>query len=515
MPRHKASSPRLCLAHQRHPALGFFALASGLAVAMASTPAAAAPEDDDDMVVEDDEFDEDLDEDLDDDAAPSGDEESPDASGGGSASVSLGGGAKAKGKGKRAKRKRKKRESCHNKPFSLLDCVPDNHTLEAGMHIGGFFLSKNHGVYDPGVAPQPDIRRSNANIGWRLFYLPIPYFGVGFEATVMPTHSPSEDAGATMYTARGFVGAQGPWRITPTFVMGGGFLGIKADPEVLNSGEGMFYYGPGGKFYINDWLAVRVEGRHIVSPDGNDGSRAHHGEIFAALDLTLRIGKWVDKRNRKRNQDRDGDGYPDADDKCPDQYSEESLGCPDDVDSDGDGIQDSRDKCPEEYGDGASGCPVPDADGDGILDSADSCVEEAEVYNGFEDTDGCPDDIPAEVKAISGVIEGIYFDSGAAKIKKKSRSVLNTAVSTLTKFPEIRLKITGHTDNTGKDETNKKLSLKRANAVRDYMVKKGGIDASRFETEGAGPDNPIDDNGTKAGRAKNRRIEFERLADAE
>ncbi|MBL4684245.1 MAG: OmpA family protein [Nannocystaceae bacterium] len=446
---------------------------------------------------------------TDDEAAPSG------GSGGASGSVSLGGGASADGKGKRSKRPRKKRESCHSKPFDILDCVPTNHTLEVGMHIGGFIVAKNHGLFDAGVAPQPDIRRMNADIGWRLLYLPIPYVGVGLEATVMPTRSPSEDVGATMYSIRGYVAGQAPWRITPTFIMGGGLLGINSDNELLNSGDGVFYYGPGGKFYINDWVAVRIEGRHLVSSDGNNGKRAHYGEIFAALDLTLRIGKWVERRDRKRNKDRDGDGYPDDDDRCPDLYAEDAWGCPENLDSDKDGIVDSRDKCPKQWGDSASGCPVRDEDGDGILDSADGCVDEPETYNGFEDDDGCPDDMPAEVKAISGVIEGIYFDSGRANVKNSSRAVLDTVVDTLGKFPKIRLKITGHTDNTGKHETNTRLSAARADAVRDYLVRKGGVDASRLETAGVGPDKPIADNGTKTGRAKNRRIEFERLADAE
>lgn len=486
--------------------------AAAIAVALAATTAAAAPEDDDDLVLDDD-LDDDLDEEP--EAAPASeavdDEEAP--SGRASGSVSLGGGADgdAEGKGrKRKKRVRPKRDRCHSKPFDILDCVPGNHTLEVGMHAGLFILGGNHGLFDAGVAPQPDIRQTNANIGWRILYLPIPYVGIGFESSIMPTRSPSEEARATMYTLRGHIAGQAPWRITPTFVMGGGFMGISSDNELLNSGDAFFYYGPGGKFYINDWIAVRVEGRHLVSPDGNNSKRVHNGEIFAALDITLPIGKWVERSRRKKNKDRDGDGYPDADDRCPNDYGEGDLGCPDDLDSDKDGVPDSRDRCPNQWGDSAGGCPVPDEDGDGILDSSDSCVDEAEVYNGYQDEDGCPDDEPAEVKAISGVIEGIYFDSGKTKIKSKSKPVLDQAAETLAKFPDVRLRITGYTDNVGNSDKNMSLSAARAESVKTYLVGKG-VDASRLETAGAGSDKPIADNSTKDGRAKNRRIEFERI----
>jgi hypothetical protein len=101
---------------------------------------------------------------------------------------------------------------------------------------------------------------------------------------------------------------------------------------------------------------------------------------------------------RPRPGDRDGDGYLDPVDRCPDQpenYNgyEDQDGCPDDPDADGDGIPDSRDRCvvdPEDrdnYQDD-DGCPEPDNDADGVLDSADRCINEPEDPDGFQDTDG-------------------------------------------------------------------------------------------------------------------------------
>lgn len=71
-----------------------------------------------------------------------------------------------------------------------------------------------------------------------------------------------------------------------------------------------------------------------------------------------------------------------------------------------------------------------------------------------------------------------------------------------------RIKITGHTDNVGSQEYNKKLSLRRAEAVRDYLVSIG-VDPNKLEISGEGKDRPVADNSTEAGRAKNRRVEVE------
>ena len=77
----------------------------------------------------------------------------------------------------------------------------------------------------------------------------------------------------------------------------------------------------------------------------------------------------------------------------------------------------------------------------------------------------------------------------------------------LTDYPTLRLRIRGHTDNTGRLETNTRLSQARAEAVKDYLVKKG-IAADRLTAEGVGPNEPVADNAKPAGRAANRRIEF-------
>ncbi len=71
-----------------------------------------------------------------------------------------------------------------------------------------------------------------------------------------------------------------------------------------------------------------------------------------------------------------------------------------------------------------------------------------------------------------------------------------------------KIKVTGYTDNTGSADYNKKLSLRRAEAVRDYLISLG-VDPNKLEVSGAGEANPVADNSTKEGRAKNRRVEVE------
>jgi OOP family OmpA-OmpF porin len=119
--------------------------------------------------------------------------------------------------------------------------------------------------------------------------------------------------------------------------------------------------------------------------------------------------------------------------------------------------------------------------------------------------------VPPEVEKFSGTIDGISFKTGAATIAPRSNKVLREALGVLKKYKEVRLEIQGHTDNSGDREANLSLSQKRAEAVRQWLVSKG-IDGDRLTARGYGPDKPVADNSTKAGQAKNRRVEFVRIS---
>jgi outer membrane protein OmpA-like peptidoglycan-associated protein len=101
----------------------------------------------------------------------------------------------------------------------------------------------------------------------------------------------------------------------------------------------------------------------------------------------------------------------------------------------------------------------------------------------------------------------ISFDTGSATIKPSLRAVLDPFVASLRGDPGARLLIVGHTDSTGSEAVNNPLSLERAQSVRDYLVTRGTPTTS-VETAGRGEREPIADNTSEAGRAKNRRVEI-------
>jgi OOP family OmpA-OmpF porin len=204
--------------------------------------------------------------------------------------------------------------------------------------------------------------------------------------------------------------------------------------------------------------------------------------------------------------DHDGDGLLDREDECPEVAGPAPSGCPP-IDTDRDGWLDPEDACPEQPGVEPSGCPLRDRDADGWLDPDDRCPDQAENRNGFEDDDGCPDELPPEVQEFEGVIEGIHFDTGRDTIRRGSRPVLDRAVEVLVRYPDLHLEISGHTDSTGRYHRNLELSRLRARAVKGYLVTHG-VDSDRLATRGAGPDEPLADNATARGRQANRRIEF-------
>lgn len=106
------------------------------------------------------------------------------------------------------------------------------------------------------------------------------------------------------------------------------------------------------------------------------------------------------------------------------------------------------------------------------------------------------------------VRDQIHFDTNLDTIKQESLGVLDDVASQIKSHPElIKIRVEGHTDNVGKRNDNLALSRRRAIAVRSYLISQG-IEAERLLAEGYGPDNPITNNESETGRAKNRRVAF-------
>lgn len=101
----------------------------------------------------------------------------------------------------------------------------------------------------------------------------------------------------------------------------------------------------------------------------------------------------------------------------------------------------------------------------------------------------------------------VSFDTGSATIKPQMRAVLDPFAASLKDDPKAQLKIVGHTDSTGSEALNNPLSVQRAQSVRDYLSSRGVV-STRVLTEGRGEREPVSDNTTDAGRAKNRRVEI-------
>ena len=157
-------------------------------------------------------------------------------------------------------------------------------------------------------------------------------------------------------------------------------------------------------------------------------------------------------------------------------------------------------------------CSTMDSDGDSVNDCDDKCPGTA--AGTIVGPDGCPQKVVIDLRGVN-----FKFDrpkKGETDISKSlaepsadSIAVLNQAVDTLQRYPQVHVTVAGYTDSKGTDEYNQSLSERRASIVYNYLTSHG-IDASRLEGPiGHGESNPIGDNETDAGRAQNRRTELQ------
>jgi OmpA-OmpF porin, OOP family len=206
-------------------------------------------------------------------------------------------------------------------------------------------------------------------------------------------------------------------------------------------------------------------------------------------------------------KDSDGDGVPDVDDFCPEVPGPASNnGCPLTGDRDRDGVTDDIDRCPDQPGPKENfGCPWPDRDHDGVADKDDRCPDEPGPKENF----GCPRKQTLIIvrKDRIELKQQIHFAPNKAVILKDSNRVLQQVARALKDAPGVTVRIEGHTDNVGSRDRNLKLSQRRADAVKEFLVRQGVL-RSRIVSEGFGPTRPIAPNTNRAGRAANRRVEF-------
>lgn len=169
-------------------------------------------------------------------------------------------------------------------------------------------------------------------------------------------------------------------------------------------------------------------------------------------------------------------------------------------DADGDGVPDSSDRCPGTPAGtrvNRQGCPV-DSDNDGVPDASDRCpgTPAGTPVNAH----GCPQ--PVVIR-----LPGVQFGPDSDRLDAAARTALDRVAQRFLKNPRMQAVVAGYTDNIGSQESNRKLSLSRARTVRAYLIGLG-VSPGQLVARGFGESDPVGNNATRAGRAKNRRIEL-------
>ena len=282
---------------------------------------------------------------------------------------------------------------------------------------------------------------------------------------------------------------------------------VLTDPGTPLTYNDMLTFGFGMSFRVADSLDLvgEIYGSQIASEFGTSG----------ALSLEALLGLKIFVQQNSYLTISGGMGIPVGGFQSADYRAvlgfifEPSIG-----DRDGDGYKDDVDQCPDEPEDfdgfsDEDGCPDPDNDRDGILDVDDKCPNEPETYNGYQDEDGCPDKGRVVVhKGRIEILDKIYFETDKAIIKPVSYPILDAIGATLKGNPQILLiEIQGHADERGADSYNMRLTDDRAHAVMKYFTNKG-VEGNRLKAKGYGETRPVDKNHNEEAWSKNRRVEF-------
>lgn len=297
-------------------------------------------------------------------------------------------------------------------------------------------------------------------------------------------------------------------------------LGIEtfSDNKAGNNDRLFLDTGVGAKVDFTENLALKLEAIYMLKPDSTHAGNAD-SNLMTLVGLTYSFGAKAKKVVEEQAPevveeavavvvvaapvDSDEDGVIDSKDNCPNtplNSNVDASGCVIVVDADNDGVIDANDMCPNTPAGtkvDEKGCKLDlDDDQDGVLNSKDICPKTP--LNSAVDTNGCPKSVALDIK----------FENNSYKVKKESFSNLDKYAKFLKTYTNYSAKIVGYTDSVGSAAYNQKLSEKRANEVVKMLIDRG-VNASQLSSEGMGEANPIADNATEEGRAKNRRIEAE------
>ena len=280
------------------------------------------------------------------------------------------------------------------------------------------------------------------------------------------------------------------------------YLGFGVGHADLSAGmdnETQANAGGGLRFNFTDSLSARWDLRALYSMDEN----LMHA--MTTLGLSFAFGGAPSAPAEPVDADSDGDGVMDSVDRCPGtEYGLviDSTGCA--MDSDGDGVPDGRDMCeasPAEATVDATGCPT-DEDGDGVFDGIDQCP--GSDAGARVDATGCVG--ITETVAIESIAINVKFASGSDKIPDEYQGEIQKVADFMMQYPDVNAEVEVHSDSQGAAAYNKKLSMQRAQAVKNALVSDFGIDMDRLTAVGYGEERPIADNSTAEGRKLNRRV---------
>jgi outer membrane protein OmpA-like peptidoglycan-associated protein len=430
--------------------------------------------------------------------------------------------------------------------------------------MGGFTLFDAR-VDSAGGPTLRDAVTMSARLGWQ--FRPWVSFEVAADAT--PTAEDLADGGSADHS---FLHASGNLLLSPWARRAGGpYLSLGGGAaRITHVGAGAFNMGTvdlagGVRLWMSDAVGLRFEVRDLHWIPNSPGLPSRDFLSISA-GLTVALGATPrdtdgdgvpDKRDRCPDTphgarvdatgcpiDSDGDKVFDGLDKCeatPKGCTVDAGGCP--TDADGDGVCDGVDECPDTPKGAtvdAKGCPK-DSDGDGVLDGLDQCADTPKgctvdaqgcpkdsdadgVCDGLDrcpdttpglkvDKDGCPIElVERETELLdTGMIrlQNINFETAKANLLPESLPTLDIVGQVLTKWPELRIEVGGHTDARGSNAANQKLSEARADSVLAYLQRKfPTLKPEQFTAKGYGESLPLVPNTSELNWAKNRRVEF-------
>lgn len=303
-------------------------------------------------------------------------------------------------------------------------------------------------------------------------------------------------------------------KFVPYLAAGYGGLNFKGSTPLANTNKikGVFDYGVGAKYFINDDIALRGDVRHLIYSYNNTLHTLEYGVgLYIPFGAAQPAAKPVVEPPKPVEVSQPKAAAPAA--------APAPVVVPPPVDSDGDGVIDSLDKCPgtpKGVAVDPTGCPI-DSDKDGVPDYLDKCPNSPAGTK--VDANGCTQVVAVAQPKASAAAKAaerfcnkpsvlmVQFDTSKASIKPSYEADLKALGEFLNEFPNSKGEISGHTDNVGSKALNQKLSEQRANSVKKYIVERFKIDAARITSKGFGFSKPVASNKTAKGKAQNRRIE--------